>query len=118
MNRFQKVVKAERVIIEYTKLLAPLLNLTIRQLEVLAYVIELALKCDNYDVLSPENRKLIYTNCYINKHNFSKYVKIYRGHNIMSTIDKVTYSMNKSLLPEIVDNKITISYIININEVR
>jgi len=118
MNQFQKIVKKNRIYVEYVNLLAPLLNLTERQLQVLAYIVELATQCDNYDILNTDNRRIIINECHINKHNLSRFVKIYRNKRILHSIDRITYSVNPSLLPIIKDNIIQISYIINIDEIQ
>lgn len=121
MNKFIKTIKPNRLEYEFLRSLNGLLDLTDRELELLAFLllIDSERTKKDRDVNSLDcaiSRKLIMKTLSITKYNLSRYLKMFREKQILIKDDGIT-SINKALIPIVIGNKVVqITMILKLKE--
>ena len=121
MNKFVKTVKPSDVYIEYLQSLNGLLQMTPRELEILAKIVELNPKATDQSEFSnvvslPVRRKII-KDLLVNKANLSTHINNFIKKNILikNEITGAIY-LNKAITPIIDNDEIIIQMIIKLND--
>lgn len=113
-----KVSKKSVLIRQYVEVINVLLNLSNRELDVLALLIEIDLGWNEYlekNILDTTSRKHIMKETLMNKANLSRYLSILKGRNAIVKI-KDGWCINEKLLPVLNNNKITIHFNLSLDE--
>lgn len=122
MNKLVKSVKKDHLITEFLVSLNGILQLTERELELMAKLIQLDIEYVklpdiNKNVANRANRKHIITTMGITKDNLSRYIKAFKEKGILvSGPAEDELSVNKALIPEVIGDRVQITIIIRINE--
>lgn len=122
MNKLVKSVSKSDLIMEFLKGLNGVLNLTARELELLAAFVELDIntpKLPNIhkNVVSTENRKYIKNTLGITPDNLSRYIARFKAQGILikGKAEDEVY-VNKALIPEIIGDRVQITIILRVNK--
>lgn len=121
MSVLKKTIKKKSLYREYVNLLNGLLQLSERELQLLSMFVKIDTEWtpkadkDTKDILSTDNRKLIMKETLINKNNLSKYIKKLRDKGLIIPTDDGGYEVIALLRPDIKDNNVNLSFIIEIN---
>lgn len=122
MNKLVKSVSKSDLIMEFLKGLNGVLNLTARELELLATFVELDIntpKLPNIhkNVVSTENRKYIKNTLGITPDNLSRYIARFKAQGILikGRAEDEVY-VNKALIPEIIGDRVQITIILRVNK--
>lgn len=122
MNKLVKSVSKSDLIMEFLKSLNGVLNLTARELELLATFVELDIntpKLPNIhkNVVSTENRKYIKNTLGITPDNLSRYIARFKAQGILlkGRAEDEVY-VNKALIPEIIGDRVQITIILRVNK--
>jgi hypothetical protein len=123
MNQFKKKVKQKNLFKEYTKILNGLLELSDREKQLFYLLLEIDLKWrpvlgEHKTLLSTDNRRAIMDETRINKNNLSKYISELVERGILILNERKGYEINKTLIPIIKDDKIEVSFIIELEEIE
>lgn len=120
MKLYRKRLKRNDLYKQYLVLINYLLDLTDREIEVLALLMQIQMeqklilnKPNN--ILSTDNRRMIMSETLLNKNNLSKYVTKMKGLNIILK-DENGYYINSMFIPDIKDNTAEIMFILNIED--
>lgn len=122
MNKLVKSVAKTDLYKEFLKSLNGILDLTDRELELLASFIDLDIntpKLPNIskNVISTENRKYIKRTLGITPDNLSRYIAKFKNQGILvkgRLEDEVI--VNKALIPEIIGDRVQITIVLRINK--
>ena len=122
MNKLVKSVSKTDLLMEFLKSLNGILDLTDRELELLAAFIELDVNTPklpniNKNVISTENRKYIKRTLGITPDNLSRYIAKFKSLGILQkgrAEDEVF--VNKALIPEIIGDRVQITVILKIKK--
>lgn len=122
MNKLVKSVSKTDLLMEFLKSLNGILDLTDRELELLAAFIELDVNTPklpniNKNVISTENRKYIKRTLGITPDNLSRYIAKFKSLGILQkgrAEDEVF--VNKALIPEIIGDRVQITIILKIKK--
>lgn len=122
MNKLVKSVSKTDLLMEFLKSLNGILDLTDRELELLAAFIELDVNTPklpniNKNVISTENRKYIKRTLGITPDNLSRYIAKFKNLGILQkgrAEDEVF--VNKALIPEIIGDRVQITVILKIKK--
>lgn len=122
MNKLVKKVSKTDLYKEFLKSLNGILDLTNRELELLAMFIDLDIntpKLPNIskNVISAENRKYIKRTLGITPDNLSRYIAKFKSQGILvkgEIEDEV--KVNKVLIPEIIGDRVQITIILRLNK--
>lgn len=120
MNKLVKTVPNTVLLKEFLKSLNGILDLTDRELELLATFVELDIntpKLPNIskNVISTENRKYIKRTLGITPDNLSRYIAKFKSQGILQAgkmEDEVI--VNKALIPEIIGDRVQITIVLRI----
>lgn len=122
MNKLVKSVSKSDLIMEFLKGLNGVLDLTARELELLATFVELDIntpKLPNIhkNVISTENRKYIKNTLGITPDNLSRYIARFKAQGILikGKAEDEVY-VNKALIPEIIGDRVQITIILRVNK--
>ncbi len=122
MNKLVKSVSKSDLIMEFLKGLNGVLDLTARELELLATFVELDIntpKLPNIhkNVVSTENRKYIKNTLGITPDNLSRYIARFKAQGILikGKAEDEVY-VNKALIPEIIGDRVQITIILRVNK--
>lgn len=122
MNKLVKSVSKSDLIMEFLKGLNGVLDLTTRELELLATFVELDIntpKLPNIhkNVVSTENRKYIKNTLGITPDNLSRYIARFKAQGILikGKAEDEVY-VNKALIPEIIGDRVQITIILRVNK--
>lgn len=122
MNKLVKSVSKSDLIMEFLKGLNGVLDLTARELELLATFVELDIntpKLPNIhkNVVSTENRKYIKSTLGITPDNLSRYIARFKAQGILikGKAEDEVY-VNKALIPEIIGDRVQITIILRVNK--
>lgn len=115
--KFVKSSTIKKIFFEYIQSINGILGLTYRESEILAELFKevcLALP-DNpqLNIADTSFRKKIIENCRISKENLSRFFKKFRTKGILVRDFDDLY-LNPKLIPDLTDNEITISIVINV----
>lgn len=117
MNKLVKTVTNDTLIIEFLKSLNGILNVTEREMELLAKLVELDMKYDptlddTKNVVSTKNRKLIKEQLGITPDNLSRYITRFKNKGILikGKADDEMY-VNKALIPDIIKDRVQLTLI-------
>ena len=122
MNKLVKTVSKTELLVEFLKSLNGILDLTDRELELLATFIDLDVntpKLPNItkNVISTENRKYIKRTLGITPDNLSRYITKFKAQGILQkgkAEDEVF--VNKALIPEIIGDRVQITIILKVKK--
>lgn len=122
MNKLVKPVKKADLYMEFLKSLNGILQLTNRELELLATFIDLDVnfsKLPNVskNVINSQNRKYIKATLGITPDNLSRYITKFKKQGILvdgKLEDEVI--VNKALIPEIIGDRVQITIILKVNK--
>lgn len=122
MNKLVKTVSKTELLVEFLKSLNGILDLTDRELELLACFVELDVntpKLPNItkNVISTENRKYIKRTLGITPDNLSRYITKFKAQGILQkgkAEDEVF--VNKALIPEIIGDRVQITIILKVKK--
>ena len=122
MNKLVKPVKKADLYMEFLKSLNGILQLTNRELELLATFIDLDVnfsKLPNVskNVINSQNRKYIKATLGITPDNLSRYIAKFKKQGILidgKLEDEVV--VNKALIPEIIGDRVQITIILKVNK--
>lgn len=122
MNKLVKTVTNDTLILEFLKSLNGILNITDREMELLAKLVELDMKYDSAldeskNVCSTKNRKLIKQELGITPDNLSRYISRFKNKGILvkGKADDEMY-VNKALIPEIIKDRVQLTLIFKIQQ--
>lgn len=120
MNKWVKAVPKSQLYIEFVKALNGILDLSDRQMEVLAYLIHIDVSTPkstvrSKNVISTVNRKKMIADLKIGADNLSKYIKKFKqmGILIQGKVEDEVY-VNKALIPEIVGDRVQMTIILKL----
>lgn len=120
MNKWVKAVPKSQLYIEFVKALNGILDLSNRQMEVLAYLIHIDVSTPkstvrSKNVISAANRKKMIADLKIGADNLSKYIKKFKqmGILIQGKVEDEVY-VNKALIPEIVGDRVQMTIILKL----
>jgi predicted transcriptional regulator len=102
MNLLKKKVTKEVLFREYTNILNGVLQLSPREAEVL------------YLLFDSKTRKEILNTAHISAANLSKYLRVLKGKGLLVRNEKGKWVINDILKPNIVNNKIELSFVLEI----
>ena len=122
MNKLVKSVSKTDLLKEFLKSLNGILDLTDRELELLATFIDLdvntpKLPTIHKNVISTENRKYIKRTLGITPDNLSRYISKFKSQGILmkgKAEDEVF--VNKALIPEIIGDRVQITVILKVKK--
>lgn len=122
MNKLVKKVSKTDLYKEFLKSLNGILDLTNRELELLATFIDLDINTSKLpniskNVISAENRKYIKRTLGITPDNLSRYIAKFKSQGILvkgEIEDEV--KVNKVLIPEIIGDRVQITIILRLNK--
>lgn len=124
MNKWVKAVPKSTLYIEFVKALNGILNLSDRQMELLAYLIHIdvttpksTMKSKN--VISAENRKRIHKDLKMGFDNLSKHIKKFKQMGILvkgRVEDEV--AVNPSLIPDVIGDRVQLTIILKLKDER
>lgn len=87
------------------------MRLTYRQLEVFSILIQHSISTTDKEITYSMLRKKIMTNTSINRHNLSKYIKVFEEKKLITCQGRdKSIIVNNDILPIIVDNKISVEF--------
>lgn len=122
MNKLVKSVSKTDLLKEFLKSLNGILDLTDRELELLAAFIELDVNTPklpniNKNVISTENRKYIKRTLGITPDNLSRYIAKFKSLGILQKgrAEDEVY-VNQALIPEIIGDRVQITIILKIKK--
>lgn len=122
MNKLVKTVTNDTLILEFLKSLNGILNVTDREMELLAKLVELDMKYnpaldESKNVCSTKNRKLIKQELGITPDNLSRYISRFKNKGILvkGKADDEMY-VNKALIPEIIKDRVQLTLIFKIQQ--
>lgn len=82
MNKFVKTIPSSKVYIEYLRAINGIVELTDREIQLLAYMMEIQAKLTNKDtiksIIATPIRKQIFKELGISKSNYINYLKTYK----------------------------------------
>lgn len=120
MNKLVKTVTNDTLILEFLKSLNGILNVTDREMELLAKLVELDMNYnpaldESKNVCSTKNRKLIKQELGITPDNLSRYISRFKNKGILvkGKADDEMY-VNKALIPEIIKDRVQLTLIFKI----
>ena len=121
MNKLVKTVTNDTLILDFLKSLNGILNITNREMELLAKLVEMDMKYDpspleNKNVISTKNRKIIMADLKLTPDNLSRYIKRFKEKGILvkgKADDEI--SVNKALIPEIIKDRVQLTLIFKLN---
>lgn len=122
MNKLVKTVTNDTLILEFLKSLNGILNITDREMELLAKLVELDMKYDPTldepkNVCSTKNRKYLKETLGITPDNLSRYFTRFKNKGILvkgKADDEL--SVNKALIPEIIKDRVQLTLIFKIQQ--
>lgn len=120
MNQYLKSVKSKNKYREFLKVLNGVLQLSDREVDVLSILLQLDVEWGNNfnlkNILSTDSRKAVMSSTKINKNNLTKYIVKFKSLGILRNTTDKTWIVNEMFVPQIENNKVTISFILDINE--
>lgn len=122
MNKLVKTVTKDNLITEFLSSLNGILQLTDRELELMAELIRLdttyvKVPDTNKNIANRLNRKHIISTLGITKDNLSRYIRAFKEKGILvAGPAEDELSVNKALVPEIIGDRLQVTIIIKINE--
>lgn len=121
MNKFVKTVKTSNIYVEFLKSLNGLLQLTPRELMVLAKIIEFNPTATNssmyVNVVSLPVRRRLIKELRVNKSNLSTHIgKFLKQRILYKDFDTGSIYLNRAIVPIIDNNTVTIQMTINLND--
>lgn len=121
MNKLVKTVTNNTLIFEFLRSLNGILNITNREMELLAKLVEMDMKYDpslleNKNVVSTKNRKIIMDQLKLTPDNLSRYLKRFKEKGILvkGKADDEIF-VNKALIPEIIKDRVQLTLIFKLN---
>lgn len=121
MNKLVKTVTNNTLIFEFLRSLNGILNITNREMELLAKLVEMDTKYDpslleNKNVVSTKNRKIIMDQLKLTPDNLSRYIKRFKEKGILvkGKADDEIF-VNKALIPEIIKDRVQLTLIFKLN---
>lgn len=121
MNKLVKTVTNDTLILDFLKSLNGILNITNREMELLAKLVEMDMKYDpspleNKNVVSTKNRKTIMADLKLTPDNLSRYIKRFKEKGILvKGIADDEISVNKALIPEIIKDRVQLTLIFKLD---
>lgn len=121
MNKLVKTVTNDTLILDFLKSLNGILNITNREMELLAKLVEMDMKYDpspleNKNVVSTKNRKIIMADLKLTPDNLSRYIKRFKEKGILvKGIADDEISVNKALIPEIIKDRVQLTLIFKLD---
>jgi len=112
-----KVNKQSKMIRQYVDIINVLLNLTNREMDVLALFMEIDLDWDktkNKDIIDADSRKYVMQETLMNKANLSRYITILKGKDAIVKLGD-GWGINEKILPVINDNSIQVHFNLQLN---
>jgi hypothetical protein len=118
MKAYKKTVKRVDMYKQFLVLINYLLDLTDREIEVLALLMHIQLEQKLIlnkpnDILSTDNRRMIMAETLLNKNNLSKYVMKMKDLDIILK-DENGHYINSMFIPDVKDDETEILFILNI----
>lgn len=120
MNKLVKTCSSKELYSEFCQALNGILQLTDRELELLAALIDLQKRkiFQNHDsLINADNRKLLHKTTGITMDNLSRYFTKFkeRGILVKGNIDN-QWLVNQALIPEVIRNTVQITIIVKTND--
>lgn len=122
MNKLVKAVSKSELLMEFLKSLNGILDLTNREMELLACLIELDVntpRLPNIDrnVISTENRKYVNRTLGITPDNLSRYIAKFKAQGILQKgRGENEVHVNKALIPEIIGDRVQVTIILKVKK--
>ena len=119
--KFDAVIPKKRILKKYVHILNSMLELTEREMDILAILMEIDLNWSDSqpkNIVNTKSRRYIMQNTYVNKNNLSKYIRKYKEKGILVMSEPKVCSINNILLPTslITDNNINIEFTLNLEK--
>lgn len=116
---FKALVPKSKVIRKYLSIINCSLNLTERELDVLALIISMELSWDNVkekNIIDTNSRRYIMQNTYINKNNLSKYIKKYKEKELLVEYLPKKWRVNENVVQKdmFLNDTLQICFLLNI----
>jgi len=105
-------IKEARFFRRYVEIINVLFNLSNREMDILALLIELDYQWHNdkfKNILDTSSRKYIMKETYVNKSNLSRYIASFKEKGIITPIED-GWEINKKISPAIKDNNLVITF--------
>lgn len=122
MNKLVKTVSNSDLYKEFLKSLNGILELTDRELELMAMFVKLDIEYQKFPGISKNvantiNRKFIIQSMHITRDNLSRYIKRFKeqGLLIQGKVEDELF-VNKMLIPEIIGDRVQITIILKLNK--
>lgn len=122
MNKLVKTVSNSDLYKEFLKSLNGILNLTDRELELMATFVKLDIEYQKFPGISKNvantiNRKFIIQNMHITRDNLSRYIKRFKEQGLLvrGKVEDELF-VNKMLIPEIIGDRVQITIILKLNK--
>lgn len=112
-------IRKDKFFRRYVDVINVLFNLSNREMDVLALLLELdhGWHSDKFkNILDTSSRKYIMKESYVNKSNLSRYISIFKDMRIIVPVGDDGWEVDKRFMPIIKDDKLTITFNINIEE--
>ena len=111
-------IKKSRFFKRYVEIINVLFNLSNREMDVLALLIELDYYWHNTkfkNILDTSSRKYIMKETYVNKSNLSRYIATFKEKGILAPVED-GWEINKKVVPVIKDNSLVITFNLDIKD--
>lgn len=122
MNKLVKTVSNSDLYKEFLKSLNGILELTDRELELMATFVKLDIEYQKFPGISKNvantiNRKFIIQSMHITRDNLSRYIKRFKeqGLLVQGKVEDELF-VNKMLIPEIIGDRVQITIILKLNK--
>ena len=121
MKTFLKHVTKQTVYKQYVKVINGLLQLSDREAELLALLLELNDNMTNSslslpdNILSTDNRRIIMAKTMINKNNLVKYIKSLVDKGVLTKVDS-GYKLVDIVIPKIANDELAVCFKLNISK--
>jgi CRISPR/Cas system CSM-associated protein Csm4 (group 5 of RAMP superfamily) len=119
--KFDAYIPKKKILRKYVSILNSMLNLTEREMDILALLMEIDLNWSSSapkNVIDTRSRRYIMQNTYVNKNNLSKHIKKYKELGVLSNVEGKRWVINPTLSPSSLytDNKITVEFTLNLEK--
>lgn len=111
-------IKKTRFFRRYVEIINVLFNLSNREMDILALLMELDYQWHNdkfKNILDTSSRKYIMKETYVNKSNLSRYIATFKDRGIITPISD-GWEINKKIKPTIIEGVLGITFNINIED--
>lgn len=120
MNKFVKTIPSSKVYIEYLRAINGIVELTDREIQLLAYMMEIQAKLTNKDIIksiiATPIRKQIFKELGISKSNYINYLKTYKNKGLLIKVNDDSYFVNDKIFPIVIGDRVQITIVLKLDE--